>query len=34
MGMNPQVWLNEGDVIELGIAKLGSQRHQVIAWNA
>jgi 2,4-didehydro-3-deoxy-L-rhamnonate hydrolase len=34
MGMNPQVWLNEGDVIELGIDKLGSQRHRVIAWNA
>jgi len=33
MGMNPQVWLNEGDVIELGIEKLGSQRHKVIAWN-
>ena len=34
MGMNPQVWLNEGDVIELGIEKLGSQQHKVIAWNA
>ncbi|MET0376956.1 MAG: fumarylacetoacetate hydrolase family protein, partial [Rhizorhabdus sp.] len=33
MGMNPQVWLNEGDVIELGIDKLGSQRHRVIAWD-
>lgn len=33
MGMKPQVWLNEGDVIELGIEKLGSQRHKVIAWN-
>jgi 2,4-diketo-3-deoxy-L-fuconate hydrolase len=34
MGMNPPVWLNEGDVIELGIDKLGSQRHRVIAWDA
>ena len=33
MGMDPQVWLNEGDVIELGIERLGSQRHRVIAWN-
>ncbi|CAN7588229.1 fumarylacetoacetate hydrolase family protein [Phenylobacterium sp. LjRoot219] len=33
MGMNPQVWLNEGDVVELGIEKLGRQRHKVIAWN-
>jgi len=33
MGMNPQVWLNEGDVIELGIAKLGSQRHRVVGWH-
>ncbi len=34
MGMKPQVWLNEGDVIELGIDGLGSQRHRVIAWDA
>jgi 2,4-didehydro-3-deoxy-L-rhamnonate hydrolase len=33
MGMNPQVWLSEGDVVELGIEKLGSQRHGVIPWN-
>ena len=33
MGMKPQVWLEEGDVIELGIEKLGRQRHKVIAWN-
>jgi 2-keto-4-pentenoate hydratase/2-oxohepta-3-ene-1,7-dioic acid hydratase in catechol pathway len=33
MGMTPQVWLQEGDVIELGIEKLGRQRHRVIAWN-
>lgn len=34
MGMKPPVFLNEGDVIELGIAKLGSQKHTVIPWNA
>jgi 2,4-diketo-3-deoxy-L-fuconate hydrolase len=33
MGMNPPVYLNEGDIIELGIEKLGSQRHKVIAWD-
>lgn len=33
MGMKPQVWLNEGDVIELGIQKLGEQRHRVIGWQ-
>jgi len=34
MGMTPQVWLNEGDVVELGIDKLGRQRHRVIGWKA
>ena len=33
MGKSPQVWLQEGDVIELGIEKLGQQKHRVIAWN-
>lgn len=33
MGRKPPVFLQEGDVIELGIEKLGSQRHQVIGWN-
>lgn len=33
MGMKPQVWLKEGDVVELGIAKLGRQRHRVISWS-
>jgi 2-keto-4-pentenoate hydratase/2-oxohepta-3-ene-1,7-dioic acid hydratase (catechol pathway) len=33
MGMNPQVWLNVGDVIELGIEKLGRQKHRVIGWQ-
>ncbi|WP_298197009.1 fumarylacetoacetate hydrolase family protein [Novosphingobium sp.] len=32
MGMNPQVWLKEGDVIELGITGLGTQRQQVRRW--
>ena len=34
MGMKPPVFLNVGDVIELGIEKLGSQRHRVLAWDA
>ncbi len=29
MGKKPQVWLKEGDVIELGIDKLGSQKQKV-----
>ncbi|WCT80057.1 fumarylacetoacetate hydrolase family protein [Novosphingobium humi] len=33
MGMKPPVFLKEGDVIELGIEKLGTQRHTVRAWN-
>lgn len=33
LGMNPPVWLQEGDVIELGIEKLGRQRHRVVGWN-
>jgi len=33
MGMKPPVFLNAGDEIELGIEKLGRQRHKVIAWN-
>jgi 2,4-didehydro-3-deoxy-L-rhamnonate hydrolase len=31
MGMNPPVWLQPGDVMELGITGLGTQRQQVIA---
>jgi 2-keto-4-pentenoate hydratase/2-oxohepta-3-ene-1,7-dioic acid hydratase in catechol pathway len=31
MGFDPQVWLQAGDVMELGISGLGSQRQQVIA---
>ena len=33
MGLTPPVFLNEGDVIELGIQKLGVQKHTVRAWN-
>lgn len=33
MGMKPPMFLKEGDVIELGIEKLGTQRHTVRAWN-
>ena len=33
MGMKPPVYLNEGDVIELGIEKLGRQRHVVHGWD-
>lgn len=33
MGMNPPVFLNVGDEIELGIEKLGQQKHKVIAWD-
>jgi 2,4-diketo-3-deoxy-L-fuconate hydrolase len=31
MGFNPQIWLEPGDVMELGITGLGSQRQRVIA---
>jgi 2-keto-4-pentenoate hydratase/2-oxohepta-3-ene-1,7-dioic acid hydratase in catechol pathway len=34
MGRRPPRFLDEGDVVELGIEKLGTQRHRVIAWNA
>ncbi len=30
MGFNPPIWLAPGDVMELGIAKLGTQRQSVI----
>ena len=33
MGMKPAVYLNEGDVIELSIENLGTQRHTVVAWS-
>ncbi len=31
MGFRPPVWLQPGDVMELGIAGLGSQRQHVLA---
>jgi 2-keto-4-pentenoate hydratase/2-oxohepta-3-ene-1,7-dioic acid hydratase in catechol pathway len=31
MGFDPQVWLNPGDVMELGIDHLGTQRQTVVA---
>jgi 2-keto-4-pentenoate hydratase/2-oxohepta-3-ene-1,7-dioic acid hydratase in catechol pathway len=33
MGMKPPVFLEPGDVIELGIEKLGTQKHTVYPWN-
>jgi len=33
MGMKPPTFLKEGDVIELGIEKLGCQRHIVHRWD-
>jgi 2-keto-4-pentenoate hydratase/2-oxohepta-3-ene-1,7-dioic acid hydratase in catechol pathway len=33
MGMKPPQFLNEGDVVELGIDKLGRQRHVVHGWD-
>lgn len=32
-GMTPPVYLNVGDVIELGIEGLGQQKHTVCTWN-
>ena len=31
MGLSPQVWLQPGDVMELGIEGLGRQRQPVVA---
>ena len=31
LGMDPQVWLQEGDVMELGIQELGVQRQRTVA---
>lgn len=33
LGMNPQVYLKEGDVMELGIEGLGSSRQKVVAYG-
>ncbi len=34
LGMKPQVYLKPGDVVELGIEKLGAQRQEAVAWTA
>lgn len=34
MGKQPPVFLKEGDLVELGIDRLGTQRHRVIGWDA
>jgi 2-keto-4-pentenoate hydratase/2-oxohepta-3-ene-1,7-dioic acid hydratase in catechol pathway len=35
MGMKPEpVFLKPGDIITLGIEKLGAQRQEVVAWTA
>jgi 2-keto-4-pentenoate hydratase/2-oxohepta-3-ene-1,7-dioic acid hydratase in catechol pathway len=33
LGMNPQVYLKEGDVVELGIDGLGTSKQQVVAYG-
>jgi 2-keto-4-pentenoate hydratase/2-oxohepta-3-ene-1,7-dioic acid hydratase in catechol pathway len=33
LGMNPQVYLKPGDVMELGIDGLGSSRQECFAYN-
>ncbi len=33
LGMNPQVYIKEGDVMELGIDGLGTSRQQALAWK-
>lgn len=33
LGMNPPVYLKEGDVVELGIKGLGESRQQVVAYD-
>jgi 2,4-didehydro-3-deoxy-L-rhamnonate hydrolase len=35
MGMKPTPgWLKPGDVVELGIDKLGTQKHKIVAYKA
>lgn len=34
MGKRPHRYLNVGDVVELGIENLGTQRYEIIAWDA
>ncbi|MCU0975564.1 MAG: fumarylacetoacetate hydrolase family protein [Steroidobacteraceae bacterium] len=33
LGMNPQRWLAAGDIVELGIDGLGTQRHRMVAYD-
>ncbi len=33
MGMDPQQWIQDGDVIELGIDGLGSSKQTAVAWS-
>lgn len=33
LGMKPQLYLKAGDVVELGIEKLGSQKQEAVAWK-
>jgi 2-keto-4-pentenoate hydratase/2-oxohepta-3-ene-1,7-dioic acid hydratase in catechol pathway len=33
LGRTPQIWLKPGDVMRLGIEKLGEQQQQVVAWR-
>ena len=34
LGMHPPKYLRPGDVVELGIEKLGSARQQIVAWSS
>jgi 2-keto-4-pentenoate hydratase/2-oxohepta-3-ene-1,7-dioic acid hydratase in catechol pathway len=35
LGQKPEPWyLKAGDVVELGIEKLGEQRQEFVAWDA
>jgi 2,4-diketo-3-deoxy-L-fuconate hydrolase len=34
LGFSPPIYLKPGDVIELGIEKLGSQKQKAIAWSS
>jgi 2,4-diketo-3-deoxy-L-fuconate hydrolase len=34
LGMKPNVYLKPGDIVELGIEKLGQQRQEAVAWKA
>lgn len=34
LGMNPNVYLKPGDIVELGIEGLGEQRQEAVAWKA